>query len=42
MINKRVGINNGKTDYYWLEKHDKNIKDRFFRQELFTLKGLFE
>ena len=42
MINKRVGINNGKTDDYWVEKDNKNIKDRFFRQELFTLKGLFE
>ena len=39
IVNRRVGINNGKTDYYyWVEKDDKNIKDRF-RQGLFTLKG---
>ena len=29
IVNKRVGINNGKTDYYWVEKDHKNIKDRF-------------
>ena len=41
-INKRVGINNSKTNYYWVEKCGKRIKDRFFRQELFSLKGQFE
>ena len=41
-INKRVGINNGETNYYWIEKDSKTIKDRFFRQELFALKGQFE
>ena len=38
----RVGINNGETNYYWVEKDGKKIKDRFFRQELFALKGQFE
>ena len=38
-INKRVGINNGKTNYYCVEKDGKRITDRLFRQELFTLKG---
>ena len=41
-INKRVGINGGKTNYYWVEKDGKRIKDRFHRQELFTLKVEFE
>ena len=41
-INKRAGINNGKTSYYWVEKTGKRIKDRFFRQELFAPKGQFE
>ena len=31
-MNKRVGINNGETNYYWLEKDSERIKDRFFRQ----------
>ena len=37
-VNKRVGINGGKTYYYWVEKDGKRIKDRFYRQELFALK----
>ena len=41
-INKRAGINKGKTNYYWEEKDGQTIKDRFFRQELFALKGQFE
>ena len=41
-INKRAGINNGKTSYYWVEKTGKRIKDRFFRQEFFAPKGQFE
>ena len=41
-INKRVGINNGETNYYWIKKDKKGIRDRFFRQDLFGLKGQFE
>ena len=41
-INKRVGINGGKTNYYWVEKEGKRIEDRFYRQELFSLKGQLE
>ena len=41
-INKRVGINNSKKNYYWVEKCGRRIKDRFLRQELFSLKGQFE
>ena len=40
--NKRVGINNGETNYYWVEKDGKRIQDRFFRQQLFALKKLFK
>ena len=41
-VNKRVGINGGKTYYFWVEKDGKRIKDRFYRQELFALKVQFE
>ena len=41
-INKWFGINNGETNYYWVEKDDKRIKYRFLRQELFALKRQFE
>ena len=41
-INKRVGINNGETNFYWVEKDGKRIKGRFFRQESFALKGQFQ
>ena len=32
-INKVIGTNNGITNYYWVEKDGKRIKDRFFRQK---------
>ena len=41
-INKRVGINGGKTNYYWEKKDGKKMRDRFYSQELFALKGKFE
>ena len=41
--NKSVGINNGETSYYfWVEEEGKRIKARFYRKELFALKGQFE
>ena len=41
-INKRVGINSSKTNYYQVQKDGKRIKERYYRQELFALKGQFE
>ena len=41
-INKRVGINSSKKNYYRVQKDSKRIKERYYRQELFALKGQFE
>ena len=41
-INKRVGINGGKKNYYWEKKIEKKMRDTFYSQELFALKGKFE
>ena len=41
-INKRVTIDSDKTYYDWIEKDGKTIRNRFYRQELFALRGQFE
>ena len=40
-IKKRVGINSGEKNYYWVEKDGKRIEERFYRQEMFALEGQF-
>ena len=41
-INKRVTIDGDETYYYWIGKDKKTIKKRFYRQELFALRGQFQ
>ena len=40
-INKRVLINNN-IYYYWLKENSREVKNRFFKEELFALNGQFK
>ena len=35
-------VDSNETYYYWIKKYGKAIKNRFYRQELFALKGQFQ
>ena len=39
-ISERSKLNNN-TYHYWLKENGRKIKNRFFRQELFTLEDKF-